>query len=272
MVYFLCVLTKLSQSEFAVPVAGVEAAPEAIAIRNSICNRICLPTFLYLRKVAMQQPCIRGLYYITHIDNVPSILNNGILSRGRIEIEGRQPAQIHNQEIVNRRKPIVTPNGKSLWCYVNLFFQPRNPMMYCIINCLGKQNLAVFSVAKTVLGEEGIFITDVNAASASRRFYPLSEGLKILRAQQAIIQPGQWVSWSDNQEVKRKLMAECLVPNQVNPRHLQRFIVADYVVADTLRSRLSSTNTQRLVVAEEDGNDIFTPFSQVNRVVGKYDQ
>ena len=219
----------------------------------------------------MQQLCIRGLYYITHIDNIPSILNNGILSRGRIEIEGMQPAQIHNPEVVDRRKRISTLDGKSLWCYANLFFQPRNPMMYRIINCLGKQNLAVFSVAKTVLGEEGIFITDGNAANALTRCYSRSEGLEILQSERGILLNRSWVSWNHSSELRRKLMAECLVPNQVNPRHLQRFIVADSVVADTLRNRLSSTNTQRLVVAEKDGNDIFTPFPQVNRVVGRYD-
>ena len=28
-------------------------------------------------------------------------------------------------------------------------------------------------------------------------------------------------------------MAECLVPNQVKPEHIQRFIVADHTVADS---------------------------------------
>ena len=30
-------------------------------------------------------PEIKGLYYITHVDNLPSIANNGILSHQRIE-------------------------------------------------------------------------------------------------------------------------------------------------------------------------------------------
>ena len=30
---------------------------------------------------------IKGLFYITHIENVPSILKNGILSHGRVESE-----------------------------------------------------------------------------------------------------------------------------------------------------------------------------------------
>ena len=208
----------------------------------------------------MQQPRIRGLYYITHIDNIPSILNNGILSRGRIDREGMQPANIHNREVVNLRKDIPTPDGKSLWFYANLFFQPRNPMMYRIIDEIGKQNLAIAGISNTVLQERGIFITDGIAANNQTQFYRLREGLEMLRAQQEIIQSRSWVSWNNNPEIKRKLMAECLVPSQVNPEHIRKFLVADHAVAGSLRGRVSPTSIQ-LVVAKEIGSDIFTPFS-----------
>ena len=54
-------------------------------------------------------------------------------------------------------------------------------------------------------------------------------------------------------------MAECLVPNQVNPEHIQRFIVADHVVAESLQARLSALNIQKLLVAGNVESDIFTP-------------
>ena len=171
-----------------------------------------------------------------------------------------QPAHIHNCEVVKLRKGIHTPDGKSLWSYANLFFQPRNPTMYGIINRVGKQNLAVFGIANTVLEEQGTFITDSNAARTLTQFYRLREGLEMLRAQQEIIQSRSWVSWNNNPEIERKLMAECLVPSQVNPEHIRKFLVADHAVAGSLRRRLSPTSIQ-LVVAKEIGSDIFTPFS-----------
>ena len=55
-------------------------------------------------------------------------------------------------------------------------------------------------------------------------------------------------------------MAECLVPDQVEPEDIQRFIVADHNVANSLRVRLSSSDIPKLVVATDIGSNIFTPF------------
>lgn len=67
---------------------------------------------------------LNELYYITHIDNVPSILTRGILSHSRI-VSGNVPfTPIYNAEIVSNRRNRKTPDGKSLWDYANLYFQP----------------------------------------------------------------------------------------------------------------------------------------------------
>ena len=181
----------------------------------------------------MQESDIRALYYITHTDNLPAILTTGILSHTRIKMEGVQYTPIYNVEIVNKRRNKYTPVGKSLWCYANLFFQPRNAMLDGLVNPKypenhrTRRNLAVLGVANTVLREQGVFITDGLAADEQTRIYPRSEGLEILQAQQEMLKSDSWISWYNSDEIKRQLMAECLVPNQVNPEHIQRFIVAE---------------------------------------------
>ena len=214
----------------------------------------------------MQESDIRALYYITHTDNLPAILTTGILSHTRIKMEGVQYTPIYNVEIVNKRRNKYTPAGKSLWYYANLFFQPRNAMLDRLVNPKypenqrTRRNLAVLGVANTVLQEQGVFITDGLAADEQTRIYPRSEGLEILQAQQEMLKSDSWISWYNSDEIKRQLMAECLVPNQVNPEHIQRFIVADQSIANSLRVRLSSTHIQKLVVATDRGSNIFTPF------------
>ena len=136
----------------------------------------------------MRELNIRGLYYITHIDNIPAILTTGILSHERIETEQVEHTPIFDNRIVINRRNKITPEGKSLWHYANLFFQPRNPMLYRVINQRGKQNLAVLRVAKTVLQKQGIFITDGVASNRQTRFYSLPAGLEMLNAKQKIIQ------------------------------------------------------------------------------------
>ena len=213
----------------------------------------------------MQELDIRALYYITHIDNLPSILMTGILSHARIKAEGVQYTPIYNVDIVNERRKRNTPAGKSLWHYANLFFQPRNAMLDSLVNPRypenheTRRNLAVLGVANTVLQEQGVFIADGLAADGQTRFYSPSEGLKILQAQQHMLKSNSWISWYHSDEIKRQLMAECLVPNQVNPRHIRRFIVSDENIANLLQEHLSSSNMQKLVVANKRGSNIFKP-------------
>jgi hypothetical protein len=132
-------------------------------------------------------------------------------------------------------------------------------MLYGRINKIGRQNLAVLRASNTVLQEQGIFITDGIAANSSTHIYPQPEGLEILQTQQAIIQSTKWISWKGNEQLRLKLMAECLVPNQVEPEYIQWFIIADHVVADALQARLSAPNIQKLLVAGNVESDIFTP-------------
>ena len=209
----------------------------------------------------MQALNIRALYYITHIENLPSILEKGILSHERIRAEGVQNKPIYLMHLVNKRREKYTSDRKRLWHYANLFFQPRNPMLFSVIKSKGKQNLTVLRISNTVLQGQGIFITDGIASNKLTRIYSRSEGLEVLQAQQEMFQSGSWISWNHSDKVKRQLMAECLVPNQVNPKDIQQFIVADQTVSNSLRVRLSSTNIQKIVVATDIGSNIFTPFN-----------
>ena len=78
----------------------------------------------------MKRPEITGLYYITHINNVPSILQRGIYCHERIETEHLEYTRIYDEGIVANRRDIIVPDGRSLWRFSNFFFQPRNPMLY----------------------------------------------------------------------------------------------------------------------------------------------
>lgn len=215
----------------------------------------------------MQELNIRALYYITHIDNLSSILSQGILSHARIRAEGVRYTPIYNVDIINRRRNKYTPANKSLWHYANLFFQPRNAMLDRLVNPRypenhgTRRNLVVLGVANTILQEQGIFITDGLAADELTQIYPRSEGLEILQARQEMLKSDSWISWYHSDEIKRQLMTECLVPNQVNPEYIRQFIVADQNIANSLRIRLLSANIQKLVVATDIGSNIFTPFT-----------
>ena len=196
---------------------------------------------------------IKSLYYITHIDNLPFIFKHGILSHERIQTEGRQPISMFKgktdakNNISQRRKVKLRDSGKNLLGYANLLFQPRNPMMYRAIFERGKDELAVLEVADTVLNEQGIIIADGNVTDELTQFYPGIQGLKKLQQQGKIIQSEWWKKYDGS---KRKIMAECLIPDCVKPEHIRSVVIAD----DTMRNWVHGTfnNLQFPIIFQPD--------------------
>ena len=78
----------------------------------------------------MVRQLFQQLYYITHVENLPSIFNHGILSHRRIVDDRVQFTPIYDASIVSNRGQKTTPDGNTLWDFANLYFQPRNAMLY----------------------------------------------------------------------------------------------------------------------------------------------
>ncbi len=182
----------------------------------------------------MKKIDIKGLYYITHVDNVASMVKRGILSHAVVAAEGVEYTPIYDAEIVSNRRDKTTPSGASLWDYANLFFQPRNPMMYRVIHEKSKKDLAVIGVRPDVMNSDNVFLTDGNAANAPTHFFPAKEGLKQIHSQWNVIQ-SEW--WRSDDGSKRRIMAECLVPGRVAPEFINSVYVADHSIADQVKQR-----------------------------------
>ena len=198
---------------------------------------------------------IRELYYITHIGNLPSILARGVLSHAKMEAEGVHSTPIYDTDIVSRRNHIMTPDRKDLWSYANLYFQPRNAMMYRVVHEIEPKNLAVIGISKSVLNEQDIFITDGNAAHETTQFFFPSKGLEILRQQWSIIR-NDW--WNRDDGSKRKIMAECLIPGHIKPEYIQSVYVANNSARDTAQKKVGNSD----VPVSSEPDMFFQPYSR----------
>jgi hypothetical protein len=178
-------------------------------------------------------PEIKSLYYITHIENLPSILERGIFSHQLIEEQSLKFTPIYDVSIVSNRKAKLTPNGKSLWEFANLYFQPRNPMLYRVIHEKGEKELAIIGVQKQAMDAPDVFLTDGNAANDPTSFFTPKEGLKAIYKMWDIID-GEW--WNSVDGSKRKIMAECLVPRMISSDLIHTIYVASHAVAEKVRS------------------------------------
>ncbi len=198
---------------------------------------------------------IHELYYITHLDNLPSILARGVFSHEKIETEGVHTTPIYDADIVSRRSQIMAPNKRRLWSYANLYFQPRNAMMYRVVHEKDSKNLAVVGINKRVLNEQEVFITDGNAAHEATQFYYPSKGLEIIRKQWSIIR-NDW--WNRDDGSKRKIMAECLIPKHVKPEYIQNIYVANNSVREVIQKNIGDAN----IAVSSEPDMFFQPYSR----------
>jgi hypothetical protein len=182
---------------------------------------------------------VKNLYYITHVNNIPSILERGILSHELVKAEAIHYTAIYDEDIISARKNKTTPDGKSLWNYANFYFQPRNPMLFRVTCEKSIDNIAIIALRADVLNQQGTLVTDGNAASGPSMFFPPSQLSNVLSR---IGKQLDEKYWSEQDGSKRKIMAEVLVPDKASPEFIESIYVASYDVCDKVRQLIQTSS------------------------------
>jgi O-acetyl-ADP-ribose deacetylase (regulator of RNase III) len=178
---------------------------------------------------------LRELYYITHVDNVPSILKNGIMSHMEIEKNKIKYTPIYDKDIVSRREGTTTPDGRSLWCFANLYFNPRNPMLYRVVCEQLHNKIAVIGVALDMLKGKDVFLTTGNAAHSQSKIVRFTK-----KALSQILSDTAIVWWNEDDGSKRKVMAEYLIADKVLSECITSIYVSGHVARDILEKSLEA--------------------------------
>ena len=170
----------------------------------------------------MRREELAELHYITPIANVASILEHGILSN-RLAGKARH-ASVAKEEVQARRRVKAVPGGRPLHDYANLYINARNPMMFRRKDL--HRELSILRVSPAVLNEDGVIVTDMNAARGIARFHPVEAGLAFLDREMVFAEdwrhPGDRLAYERHQGI---MCAEVLVPDRVEPK----FILGAYV-------------------------------------------
>jgi len=180
---------------------------------------------LYSEPMARQ---INQLYYITHIENLNSMLDMGILSHEQVEARNIPFKRIYDESIVSSRQLRTTPDGRSLWHFANLFFQARNAMLYRITCEHSIDDIAVLGLRFDVVNHSENFIALGNAAAGATDILPGQLGLRQIPTLRADFAREYW---SDEDGSKRRMMAEVLVPDCVSPEYIQTIFVGSQAAA-----------------------------------------
>jgi hypothetical protein len=172
--------------------------------------------------LGLDRSALKELHFITPIDNLPSILRDGILSHRLAS--SRPHVSIAMPEVQAIRAAVKVPdgskNGRPLHTYANLYLDARNPMMF--VRKAEHESTCVLCIDPVVVDIPGVMVADGNAGSRGgyTLFSPYPSGLKALDADMVFAK-----YWTDDDyfaycERKRKRCAEILVPDRVPPEYI----------------------------------------------------
>lgn len=161
---------------------------------------------------------VRELHFITHIENLPSIAEHGLLSNHRARRVPHESVAL--QHIQERRERTKVPGGHNLHDYANLYFNGRNAMLYRRVR-EDHEVLCVVRVDPAVLDAPGVVVTVENAAVGLPRFFEPLKGVATI--EEDVVYAEWWKHQGDPVATDRHraaMGAEILVPHVVPPHYL----------------------------------------------------
>ncbi len=174
------------------------------------------------------------IYNICHMNNLDSILRHGILCYN--DIQGFSHHSIANISVQNRREKKIVPNGLKLHSYANCYLNPRNAMLYYIKkqSLQSLNSVVVLAVSDEVLKEDGVVISDRNAAVDPAGFYPPEMALMNFDFKKI------YARYWNSGDLKQISQAEVLVPYKIEREYIKKIYVANEMARDFCVSRVGN--------------------------------
>ncbi len=174
------------------------------------------------------------LSYITTESNLPSIFENGLLSHNRAREVAHE--SVADPEVQARRAGKMC-NGRLLHDYANLYFWPRNAMMYRV---RANQQLCVVRVSCRVLDLPGVHYSCRNAAVQNATFHAVSESaFPPLERDRVYSRSWMEQDGTRDEDAKEIMQAEVLVPDMIEPQYLEKVYVRSQEQFERVRHLIS---------------------------------
>lgn len=173
----------------------------------------------------------KHLYNLTVLDNIPSIIQNGILCYNTAEQIPH--TSIALESVQARRESVIIPGGRQLHDYANAYFTYHNPMLYRIKD--QADNLCILAVSAAVLDICDCIVSDRNAATDLVRFYSAEDGINRLDYEKIYAKYWNEGSYFEQRNSKAIKCAEVLVPDCIPYDYVVSACVASNEAAEKLR-------------------------------------
>lgn len=199
----------------------------------------------------------RHIYHFTHIANIPSILQHGLLAKNKLS---STHTSIASESIQTRRDSLSIPvHGKTIHDYVPLYFCSICPMFLSVVKkkIFDQRCLVYIEFPISIIDSPGVLFTDIAANSAIEpQFY--DDCAKLTELDWSSIDYNKW-SWPE--DVKRKKMAEALIPESVSLSSAERIVVWNEFIRRHILLTMGRLNVQNIEVSWEEKKGRFHFFT-----------
>jgi hypothetical protein len=189
-----------------------------------------------------------GFYHLTHISNLKSIVEKGILSRNKLHLQGIMLSDISNTDIQNKRMRPESIYGRMIHDYVPLYINPKNPFLNSTKVRNTFDNIVLIEIYPHILvQQEKTLFSDGNAAEKETNFFGKKNDLE--KVNWTLLQNGKW----SEDESKRVMCSEVLIPDVVNCEYIQKIFINNYNnLEEVMKSQINS-----LGIKLEINNNLF---------------
>lgn len=182
---------------------------------------------------------VSSLWHMTHISNLHSIIETGILNHSDAH-QHTFAKDISNRSVNDRRERIEPLFRRRIHDYAPLYINVRNPMLYVKKDI--REDLCLLEISLSVLDQHPYIYTDGNAAANATRFFNQVDDVEKL--------PWDVLNanyWNDKPDGKRKRCAEVLIYNKIESKFIKKIHCHSAIAANHLaRSNINVTVSKQL--------------------------
>jgi len=219
----------------------------------------------------------RSVYHFTHIENLPMILQHGLLSTNEKEALGIAHQAIAYNDIQSRRAemPVTSGPGGVVHDYVPLYFCIRSPMLHAVISnkIADEQFIVYLEFPISIMNRYTCVFTDASANTAiAPNFY--CDPVQLEQIDWESVETWKWAGKHDDgiqQPVRQRKMAELLVHRHLSADDISKVVVWNDSIRDSIFSMYDELGLNRPTVI--NGNKSFYFFDSGGRrppVTGPY--
>lgn len=190
---------------------------------------------------------IQELFYLTHIDNLSSILVNGILSHKRAKKNQPKHQDISNNDVQGRRSKKIIPRVNevkkplNLHRHVPLFLNAHNAMT----SLKKSESVCILRLYSKILDRGDAVITNRNASTDKADFYTVEafeltkESTEIIKSSEPFCLLGK-KSDSEREEFKQVKQAEVLLPYHIHSKYVGGIFVPNEKIEQEVKDILET--------------------------------